>query len=54
MAILIVFPRILRLALVVWLGISALVWAVIFGMIEPFKIFRKETHRIEEKAKPGS
>ena len=38
MAILIVFSRVLRLALVIWLGISALAWGVIFAMIGLFKI----------------
>jgi hypothetical protein len=53
MAILIVFSRVPRLALVAWLGISALVRAVIFGMTEPFKIFRKQPSGVKEKAKQG-
>ena len=41
MAILIVFSRVLRLALVVWLGLSALAWGVIFAMIGLFETVRK-------------
>ena len=44
-ALLSVLSRVLRLALVVWLGISALAWGVIFAMIGLFKIFRKPLRR---------
>jgi hypothetical protein len=54
MEILIVFSRVFRLALVAWLGIYAVVWAVIFGITEPFKIFRKQLSSVKEKVKPGA
>jgi hypothetical protein len=42
MAVLIVVSRVLRLALVVWLGLSALAWGVIFAMIELFETVRRQ------------
>jgi hypothetical protein len=50
---LIVFSRVLRLALVAWLGISAAAWAVIFGITGPFKSFRKQPSSVKENARPG-
>jgi hypothetical protein len=41
-AILTVFSRVLRLALVVWLGISSLAWGVIFAMTGLFETVRKQ------------
>jgi hypothetical protein len=40
-AILTVFSQVLRLALVAWLGISALAWGVIFAMTGLFETVRK-------------
>jgi hypothetical protein len=42
MAILTVFSRVLRLALVVWLGISALAWGVSFAMTGMCETIRKQ------------
>jgi hypothetical protein len=51
MAILIVFSRVRRLALVVWLGIHALAWGLIFAMIELFETIRKSSNALRLSAR---